>query len=147
MEGTDINAVVRLALDHQWIALAAIVINLAVRLLKSGRIPALTEWIPPKARVLVALLLGFVAGGLDAVVQGTPWPDALVGGVVAAAVAVFSHDLFVEWLRDGRELLGKSAVPDLRAAVSKAIPDFDPDEAPTRKDTPTTPPSAPAGDE
>jgi hypothetical protein len=109
MEGT-VNAVVQLALDHQWVALAAVIINLVVRLLKSGRFPALTEWIPPKARVLVALLLGFLAGGLDAVVRGTPWSEALVGGIVAAAVAVLTHDLLIEWVRGGKELLAKRPI-------------------------------------
>ena len=93
-----------LAFSHQWVPLAAAIIFLLVRLLKSNIIPWPLSLIPPKARTLVVVLLGFAGAGLQSVVAGIPWERALAENVMAALLAILAHDVFIEWVRGGREL-------------------------------------------
>lgn len=101
---TDLSLILDLIDKHAWPALSAVVIGILVRLFKSPSVPAPLDRIPPKARPLVALVLGVASGCLEAVVAGTPWQKALAGGLVAAALAVFGHQLVIEGARDGREI-------------------------------------------
>jgi hypothetical protein len=116
MDADTLKIITDLAQKHAWVALASFVIGLLVRLLKTDkatRLPVLGPYIAkiPKAqRPAVALLLGIVSGALNAVATGTLWRDALVGGLVSAAVAVFGHQWLVEGVRGGREV-GKPKVP------------------------------------
>jgi hypothetical protein len=50
------------------------------------------------------LLLGQASGVLDAVIRGTPWVDAALGGLVATALAVLAHDAVIESVLAGREI-------------------------------------------
>jgi hypothetical protein len=95
---------VSLVQGHRWIPLAALVIHGLTRALKSDRVPAPLDRIPPAARPGVALGLGALAGVLDHVTGGTPWGTALLAGLLAAALAMSGHDVGIEWLRGGREI-------------------------------------------
>lgn len=101
----DIDQLVTLMQTHAWIPLASVVIGLAVRLVKSDKAVA---WfpiaIPPQVRSWLALGLGLIAGVLDKVVAGAPWPTAMLGGLVAAISAISGHELVVESLRGGRDI-------------------------------------------
>jgi len=90
-----------MTLDPQAIALAALAIHLAMRALKAG---ALNEYIPGRYRPLLALALGGIALGVDALTVGTPVPEAALSAVVAVALAVLGHDVGIETLRGGKEL-------------------------------------------
>src|SRR5436309_3011338 len=86
-------AVADLVARHAWVAITALVIMAAVRLLKSDtKIPI---DIPPRWRVWLALGLGVVAGILDAVARGTAWPDALLGGLTSSVLAIVAQDTIV----------------------------------------------------
>lgn len=88
--------------DNKWWALAALLIGFVVRMLKSdGPIPIT---LPAKWRPWLAVGLGIVAGVVEKISTGTPWKNAIVGGLVAAFVAISGHQLFVESARGGREI-------------------------------------------
>jgi hypothetical protein len=76
---------------HAWVALAALVIGLFALALKSPAIGSPLARIPREQRPRLILLAGVASGVLQAVVAGTPWIDALVGGLVSAGVAVLGH--------------------------------------------------------
>lgn len=86
--------------QHKWVAVSAIVISFAVRILKSDTV---LPTIPPRARIWFAIGLGIVAGVLEKVATGTTWTKALVDGVVAALLAVVSHEAIIASLRSGKE--------------------------------------------
>lgn len=85
-----------------WIGLSALVIGLLVRLLKSDT--PLPFSIPAKWRPVAAIALGLLSGVLHALSTGTPWRDALVGGLSAGMVAIVGHDVGIESIRGGVEL-------------------------------------------
>lgn len=104
---TDLLA---LAQSHAWLAFSALLIGLVVRMLKDDAFILPASWsVASKYRPLVAVGLGLVSGVLDAVVRGTPWRDAIVGGLLAALVAMLGHTGLVDVLRGGRDI----GVPDL----------------------------------
>lgn len=89
---------------RKWVAVAAIIIGLIVRLLKSDtKIPI---DIPPRLRAPLAIALGAAAGALDKLgnMQGVTWTTALLEGVTAAVIAIVSHTLVINSARDGKEL-------------------------------------------
>lgn len=104
---TDLLA---LAQSHAWLAFSALLIGLVVRMLKDDAFILPASWsVAAKYRPLVAAGLGLVSGVLDTVVRGTPWRDAIVGGLLAALVAMLGHTGLVDVLRGGRDI----GVPDL----------------------------------
>lgn len=105
---TDILPMIQ---SHAWVPLAALVIGFLVRALKSDAF-VLPSWAAVAApyRPLLVLALGIVSGVLDAVVAGTPWRDALVGGCLSALMALIGHTTIVDVLRGGRDI-GAPAPP------------------------------------
>ena len=88
----------------QYLALAALAIGVLIRMLKSPSLPPFLQRIPPKARPAIAVLLGVLLGVVDALARGTRWREALFGGLISAAFAIAGHDVFIEWLRGGKEI-------------------------------------------
>jgi hypothetical protein len=98
---------------HEWVALAALVIGCIVRMMKEDtRFPPFA--VPARWRPFLALGLGVLSGMLQAVSTGTPWRDALVGGVVSGALAIAGHGWVVDGVRNGKDL----PVPGLRKTPS-----------------------------
>jgi hypothetical protein len=102
--------------QHKWVAVSAIVIGFAVRLIKSDtKIPIN---IPPRARIWLALGLGVLAGVLEKVATGATWTKALADGLVAALLAVTSHEAIIASLRSGKEL----PIPGLMVEGARPAP-------------------------
>lgn len=99
----NIDQIIALLLAHQWVVASSVVIGALVRLQKNGKL-TLPWTIPARYRPLLALGLGLVSGMLEAVIAGTPWSSAIVGGLVSAAMAGLGHGVVIEALRNGREL-------------------------------------------
>lgn len=88
----------------RWIPFAGALVHLAIRALKSERVPPWLARIPVAWRPRLAVLLGALLGALDHVVGGQPWLSAIGGGLAAGALAIAAHELGIESLRDGREI-------------------------------------------
>ena len=97
---------VDLILEHQWVAVGAIVIGGLVRLVKSQWFAQHVTFVPPGWRPWIALGLGAVHGVLQHLAAGVDPRRAIVEGIVAAGVAILGHEFLVESLRGGRELGG-----------------------------------------
>jgi len=86
-----------------WVAIAAVLVGLVVRLIKADALSAtLTKFfrpdgppiaIPTRLLPWLALGFGFAAAALDARVAGESWATAAQSGVMAAALAVLGHEL------------------------------------------------------
>jgi hypothetical protein len=86
---------------HAWPVVAAFAVGAIVRAIKSDLIPI---DVPARWRPKLALGLGLASGVAEAVIAGTPWAEALTGGVLSACVAMGGHGVLIQGLRDGREL-------------------------------------------
>ena len=100
----DVSRAIQLFLTEQWMAGAAVAIFVVVRVLKSPVMPWPIFLIPPKARTLVAVLLGFVGAGLQSITVGVTWQQAVAENLIACLGAILAHDVVIEWLREGREI-------------------------------------------
>lgn len=113
-----------------WAAVAAVVIHLLVRALKSDRTPWPLDRIPAGSRPFVALGLGVVSGILESIALGTPWKQAVVAGLGSASGAIVGHDTMIEGARGGRELgVPKTPPPSLAVGLPRVEVTFD-DERP-----------------
>ena len=88
--------------QHKWIPLAAVIVGLVIRLLKSDTKIPIT--IPTRARVWLVLALGVVAGTLEKVGTGGQWTPAIVDGLIAALLAMLGHETIVNSVRGGRDV-------------------------------------------
>lgn len=93
-----------------WIAVMAVIVGATVRALKSGASQSLLAAlglppIPTRALPWLALALGGLAATLDAVTLGASWDAAAQAGVMAAAAAVFGHEL-LSGVPGAKKLLG-----------------------------------------
>ena len=108
----DIQPFLDLIAKHQWVGFAALVIGCVVRLLKED---SSLFAIPARWRPLVAIGLGVGSGVLQAASTGTPWRDAVLGGLVSAFTAIAGHETIVNGLRDGKDVpvpvLTRKSVP------------------------------------
>lgn len=92
------NGTVQIAAE---VILALLVIGGLVRALKAGQ---LNEWIKPKWRPVVALVLGAVYTAVEAWGVGREPREAVLMGALALLGAVWGHDFVINGLRNGREL-------------------------------------------
>lgn len=105
-----------LVTEHKWVGVAAIVIGVVVRLMKSDtKIPIN---IPTQYRVWLALGLGIVSGVLEAVATGKAWTPAIVDGLVSAAIAIVGQNAIIDSLRGGKEI----TVPGLMVPGASPAP-------------------------
>lgn len=113
----DANQLYDLLMTHKYWAFASVAVGLIVRLLKAH--PVLAEKLPSRVRPWIAVILGIIAGVLESIVAGTPILKALILGTISGGGAILGHDLFIEGLRNGKELGSPAAA---RAAVTSVTP-------------------------
>lgn len=123
---------VKLIEERKWVPIAAFVIGLAVRLLKSDTV---LPTIPPQWRFWMAMGLGVASGTLEKVTEGVTWTSALTGGIISAVMAVIGQNAIVESLRGGKELpllpkalLIPGAAPAPGKPISRAPEALGPDD-------------------
>lgn len=118
-----------------WVAAAALLVGAVVRLLKSNTLTiALANLglppIPKRVLPWVSLAFGVASAILDVKLQGTAWIEAIAKGLIAGVAAIAGHELGVESMRNGKELLvlgvvlvfGASAcTPQARWAVADLL--------------------------
>jgi len=129
----DIQALVELASQHKWVALAALVVGTLVRAMKADS-TFLPFDVPARWRPLLALGLGISSGVLQKATTGTPWREAIMGGVISGVMAIVGHDVLIEGLRAGREV--PMGTPKAAPVVPPAAP---PSVPPPAEDTPSSP--------
>lgn len=99
-----VDQAIALTKAHLWIPLASLFINVAVRLSKTDDVVA---WFPvnlrPKVRPYLALGLGVLSGIVAGLKTGS-WGSAIAGGIVAGMLAITTHDVVVESIRNGRDI-------------------------------------------
>lgn len=96
--------------SHAYALAAAIGIGFVVSLTKTGWLSTwLAERIPATARPWVAVVLGAVSFTCGAIIAGTDWRTAVMQGIEAGVLAVFGHQVVVQGLRKGAELLPQTA--------------------------------------
>lgn len=113
----DANQLYEFLMAHKYWAFASLAVGLMVRLLKAH--PVLAEKLPPRARPWIAVGLGVASGVLESIVSGTPVVKALMLGAISGFGAIIGHDLFIEGLRNGKEIGAPAAA---RAAVTSVTP-------------------------
>jgi hypothetical protein len=106
------------AISTPYIAIGAIAVGFIVRLLKDDTKFPIT--IPAQARPYAALALGIVDGVANRLAGGMPWQNALEYGMFASCASIAGHDVFVEGMRRGREIIlpGLMLPPPRRASRS-----------------------------
>jgi hypothetical protein len=117
---SDLNTFLVLVRDHNWVAIAAIVDGLLIRLAKSDRfVQFFPVAIAPKWRPWFALGIGVVEGCIAIkVFSHGVWSEAIFGGISAGVTAITGHELVVESIRNGRDLF----VPKLPPAPPGSVP-------------------------
>lgn len=79
--------------QHQWVALAALLIGVLLRALRLPVTPAPLNRIPKAWLPAVGAALGAASAVLESVMHGVPWQSAALGGVTSAAVGFWAHEL------------------------------------------------------
>lgn len=106
--------------EHRWPVVAGVVIWCLVRLLKSD--VASTPTIPDRWRPLASLGLGVISGIGDALIAGTPWLTALLGGIVAGLAPVAGNEVVAEGLLGKRTQAIECLKAQVRAASARRDP-------------------------
>jgi len=100
------NALLTAIFAHNWTLTAAIVVGGVVALAKQGYLSAwLAKKLPPAALPYLSVALGVLGLGASEIVAGTPWQQAILDGIKSGILAVFGHEVGIESLRRGRELI------------------------------------------
>lgn len=116
--------VVDMIQKRAWLPLGALLIGLAVRLLKSD-----IKYFPTLAsryRALAAIGLGQVAGTIESIIAGKTYKEAIVWGLVQSVIAMVAHDVFIGSIRNGKEIpvpgLSKSKPQKAETTISISVP-------------------------
>jgi len=102
---------------HEWLLFTALIVGAVVSFAKQGWLGGwLAAHLPPAARPYLAMALGFfgtVAGELCSQ-PPVPLVQALldgVNGIIAGMIAIAGHQVVIEGMRGGKEIVGKWGRP------------------------------------
>jgi hypothetical protein len=102
---SEIDSLFKLAGTHSWMAFAAAVAWILVRVAKDDRA---VKWFPvqiaPRWRAWGAAIIGLAYGILHKLAAGGSWGEAIVGGLAAGNSATLAHELVIESIRRGRDV-------------------------------------------
>ena len=117
----ELQQIVDLAVSNKWLPVGSLTIGLIVRLFKDDtKFPT----VPPRARALLAIILGVIASVIDKISTDSSYNHALTWGIIAASISIISHDLFIEGVRNGKE------IPLPKVLLKKPIPSITGTEEP-----------------
>lgn len=109
----DVNAILEAVVGHRWILLGAILVGGIVALTKQGYLGTkLQASLPPRWIPFLAPLYAALSVGPTEIVAGKSWQVALSdsgAALVSGLLAVLGHELFIEALRNGKELVPNKA--------------------------------------
>ena len=106
----DITPILNAAKAHQWVLFAALITGGLIAASKQGW---LSTWIAskltPTTTPYVALVTGVLTIWVSDVTTGKTWQaavvDALTNGLIAGLSAIAGHQLVIESLRKGKEIV------------------------------------------
>jgi len=92
--------------SHQWVLLGALVTGALVALSKQGWVSAwLASKITPAITPYYALLVSILTVGSNDIASGKSWQQAVQDAISAVMVAIVGHELVIEGLRKGKEII------------------------------------------
>ena len=105
----DFNPFIEAAVNHKWVLLGALIIGSLVATAKQGWLgTAMQKQMPPRWIPFLAPLYAALSVGPTEIIGGTAWQVALsdsIGALVSGFLAVLGHELVIEGLRGGKELI------------------------------------------
>jgi hypothetical protein len=103
--------------ERRWPVVAAALIWFTIAAMKSKRIPF---DIPKRAQPYVAIALGIGSGVAESFIAGMPLADAVLGGLVAGALAIATQETLVP----AAKVVGDSLRPPPMALLAFALVTF-----------------------
>jgi hypothetical protein len=91
--------------SHQWAIVAALAINLLIALQKQSWIGPLLAKIPASVLPFEAMALGMLGVVSTDLLAGKPWQASILAGLAAGFASIAGHQMVVESLRKGVELV------------------------------------------
>jgi hypothetical protein len=92
----------------QYVVVGAFVVGVIIAASKSGWLGTwLATKVPPQARPFLAVVVGILTVSATEMKAGVEWKTALLHAIFAAATAVLGHQMVVEGLRNGKEIMPK----------------------------------------
>jgi hypothetical protein len=117
----DFNSLLEAASQHRWVLVGAIVVGAIVATVKQGWAGTkLQAQLPPRWIPFLAPLYAALTVGPTEIVAGKSWQVSAsdsVAALVSGLLAVLGHEIVVEALRGGKELIPNKA--ELAAARLK----------------------------
>lgn len=117
----DFNAFLAAAVAHKWVLLGALFIGAFVATAKQGWLGnAMQKQLPPRWIPFLAPIYAAMTVGSTEIIAGKTWQVSLSeswGALVAGVLAIVGHQLVIEGIRNGKELIPNKAE---RAAVRLA---------------------------
>jgi hypothetical protein len=91
---------------HNWILFAALIIGASIALAKQGWFSAwVASKLPPRAIPSYAFALALLGAAATELIAGVPLQIALLHAFAAAAAAILGHNVVIEGMRGGKELI------------------------------------------
>lgn len=98
----DPQVIMDMLQKRAWLPLGALAVGVATRLLRSDI--KFFPNVPPLYRVWACFGLGQIAGGLEAVIAGKTYKEAILWGLIQSVIAIIGHNTIIESLRGGKEI-------------------------------------------
>lgn len=119
--------------SHQVLLGAGVIVMLFVGLSKQGWLSAkLQSLLPASLLPWYTLAISMLATWSTEVTQGTSWSQAILDALKLAMAAIFTHQLVIESMRGGKELIPerKPKLPPASSGSSSNTPTFPPKTPP-----------------
>ena len=122
----DLTPFIKAVEAKQWALLGALVVGALIALSKQGWLSELiAKKLTPSTTQWYAMLVSVLTVGSSEIVAGKPWQQALTDAGISAITAIAGHQLLIEGIRRGREL-----VPATNATVARKLAATAPDTRP-----------------
>jgi len=124
----DVNAIIAAIAMHRWVLVGALVVGALVATCKQGWLGTkLQSQLPPRWIPFLAPIYAALTVGPTEIVAGKTWQVAVSdseSALVAGLIAVLGHQVFIEALRGGKEVIPNRAELAAKriAADSKGSP-------------------------
>lgn len=103
---------------HNWVLLAALVVGFLVAVAKQGWAGAwIASKMPARALPYYAVVLSLLGAAATQLTQGVPLNTVISNALAAAAIAIAGHNVVIEGLRGGVEL-----IPQYKKAPTTTTP-------------------------